>query len=80
MRCLLAVLLNAAVLVGPVGAKDGLGISSWAGWSPGQVSRAQCPELHSVPLILRWSRLEHAPGEYAFATEIGKRLKAAHDG
>lgn len=58
-------------------ARPGLGISSWAGWSPGQVSRTQCAELRSVPLIPRWSRLEPTPGEYVFDQEIGQRLRAA---
>ena len=44
--------------------KPGLGISSWAGWKPGDISRADCPELRSVPLILKWGDLEPAPGKY----------------
>ena len=58
-------------------AKPGYGISSWAGWKPGQISRADCPELRSVPLILKWDSLESAPGQYAFDAELGQPLKAA---
>lgn len=53
------------------------GISSWHLLSPGQVSRAQCPELRSVPLIIKWSQLEPKSGQYAFAKKIGKRLHSA---
>ena len=59
-------------------AKPGLGISSWAGWKPGDISRAECPELRSVPLILKWDDIEPAPGKYAFDKVIGKKLDAAH--
>ena len=55
----------------------GLGISSWAGWKPGQISREECPELRSVPLILRWDRLEPKPGEYDFDRYIGDPLREA---
>ena len=58
--------------------KPGYGISSWAGWKPGQISRADCPELRSVPLILNWDSLETAPGKYAFEEKIGQSLKAAY--
>ena len=57
--------------------KPGLGISSWAGWKPGDISRADCPELRSVPLILKWGDLEPAPGKYTFEEAIGKKLEAA---
>jgi len=60
-------------------AKPGYGISSWAGWKPGQVSRAECPELRSVPLILKWDSLEPAPGQYAFDEKLGQPLKAAYE-
>ena len=72
--CLLAVAATGAA----AGENPGYGISSWAGWKPGQISRAECPELRSVPLILKWDSLESAPGRYAFDEELGKPLKAAH--
>ena len=59
-------------------AKPGYGISSWAGWKPGDISRAECPELRSVPLILKWDDLEPVQGEYMFDEKFGKSLKAAH--
>jgi hypothetical protein len=59
--------------------KPGYGISSWASWNPKQVSRATCPELRSVPLIISWNSLEPSPGNYAFQEKIGKSLQAAHD-
>jgi hypothetical protein len=58
--------------------KPGYGISSWAGWKPGDISRAECPDLRSVPLILKWDDLEPVQGEYAFQLKIGKPLEAAH--
>ncbi len=58
-------------------ANDGMGISSWAGWNPKQVTRAQCPELRSVPLILHWNKLEPKSGRYEFDTYLGKPLRAA---
>lgn len=61
------------------GARAGLGISSWAGWKPGQVSRADCPELRSVPFILGWNKLEPKPGHYEFDTYVGDPLRAAAD-
>jgi hypothetical protein len=60
-------------------AQEGYGISSWAGWQPGQISRADCPELRSVPLILKWNQIEPAPGDYAFEQYLGEPLAAAHD-
>jgi hypothetical protein len=57
--------------------KSGYGISSWVGWKPGAISRADCPELRSVPLILKWDSLEPTPGEYAFDKMLGQPLKAA---
>ncbi len=57
--------------------KPGYGISSWAGWKPGQISRADCPDLRSVPLILSWDLLETEPGKFAFEEKIGQPLKAA---
>ncbi len=59
--------------------KPGYGISSWAGWKPGQVSRAKCPELRSVPLILKWDSLELTMGQYAFEEKLGKPLRAADE-
>ncbi|TWU38198.1 hypothetical protein [Novipirellula artificiosorum] len=76
---LLIVALLGVDAVAMEGARQGYGISSWAGWKPGQVSRAECPELRSVPLILRWSQIEPAPGNYAFDKYLGEPLKAAHD-
>jgi len=58
-------------------ARDGLGISSWAGWRPGQISRVDCTALRSVPLIVRWGELEPKPGEYEFDTHIGRPLRLA---
>ena len=57
--------------------QKGYGISSWAGWKPGQISKANCPELRSVPLILNWKSLELTPGNYEFEEKIGKPLEAA---
>jgi hypothetical protein len=59
--------------------KPGYGISSWASWNPKQISRADCPELRSVPLIIKWDALEPTPGDYTFDERIGKSLQAAHD-
>ena len=59
------------------GAREGLGISSWAGWKPGQVSREDCPELHSVPLILGWNKLEPQPEHYEFDEYVGDPLRTA---
>ena len=72
--CLLALAATGAA----AGPTPGYGISSWAGWKPGQITRAECPELRSVPLILKWASLESAPGQYAFDEELGKPLRAAH--
>jgi hypothetical protein len=58
-------------------AGDGLGISSWCGWRPGQVSGADCPELRSVPLVLGWNRLEPRAGEYEFDKYVGRPLDVA---
>ena len=58
------------------GADEGLGIPSWTGWRPGQVSRADCPELRSVPLIVPWNRLEPQPGRYEFDKYFGEPLRA----
>jgi hypothetical protein len=81
MRTILRVCLLAAATTGSAaGAPPGYGISSWAGWKPGQISRADCPELRSVPLILKWDSLEPAPGRYAFHEALGQPLKAAHEG
>jgi len=55
----------------------GFGISSWAGWKPGQVLRAECPELRSVPLILSWSKLEPESGRYEFDKYVGDYIRAA---
>ncbi len=75
------VCLFAAVATGGAAeAKPGYGISSWAGWKPGQISQAECPELRSVPLILKWDSLEPASGRYAFAEELGRPLQAAQEG
>jgi hypothetical protein len=76
--CACAALLVAAVAGGAAEAKPGYGISSWHGWGGvGQVSRAECPELRSVPLIMKWDLLESAPGQYAFEEKLGKLLQAA---
>jgi len=58
-------------------APKGLGISSWGRWNPKKLSRAVCPELRSVPLILSWNKLEPKPGEYRFDEYIGKPIQAA---
>jgi hypothetical protein len=57
--------------------QKGYGISSWAGWKPGQISKANCPELRSVPLILQWNSLELTPGNYEFDEKIGNPLREA---
>ena len=71
--------LIACLLVASVAsaAPEGYGISSWASWKPGQVSRAECPHLRNVPLILHWKTLEPQPGEYEFERYFGEPLKAA---
>jgi len=73
-----AVILAVAMAVSTE-AGNGLGISSWAGWRPGRISKAECPELRSVPLILGWDDLEPIPGEYAFDEYVGNRIRAAVD-
>lgn len=60
-------------------ANEGLGISSWCNWRPGQVSRMDCPELRSVPLVLGWNKLEPEPGKYEFDKLVGHPLRAATD-
>ena len=81
MKTITWVFLFAAVATGGAAeAKPGYGISSWAGWKPGQISREECPELRSVPLILKWDSLEPAPGRYTFPELLGPPLKAAHEG
>lgn len=55
----------------------GLGISSWCGWRPGQVSRAECPEMRVVPLVLGWKTLEPQSGHYEFDRYVGDPLRAA---
>lgn len=57
--------------------QKGYGISSWAGWKPGQISKVDCPELRSIPLILTWKSLELTSGKYEFNEKIGKPLEAA---
>jgi hypothetical protein len=76
-KLLLTMILTASAL--SAGAHDGLGISSWAGWRPGDISRAECPELRSVPFILRWNVLEPEPGIYEFDKYVGDPLRAAAD-
>lgn len=81
MKTIMVVCLFAAMATGGAAeAKPGYGISSWAGWKPGQISQAECPELRSVPLILKWDSLEPTAGRYAFAEELGRPLKAAYEG
>ncbi|MBJ7256707.1 MAG: hypothetical protein JHC76_10400 [Akkermansiaceae bacterium] len=70
-------LLVTAATGSAVEAKPGYGISSWAGWKPGDISQADCAELRSVPLILKWNSLEPTPGKFAFEEKIGEPLKAA---
>ena len=72
------VIAIALLMVSTVRASEGMGVSSWAGWKPGQVSRTECPELRSVPLILHWNKLEPEPGTYEFDKYLGEPLKAAH--
>ena len=79
MKVSLLILLGLLASISTTKAKEGYGISSWAGWKPGQISRAECPELRSVPLILKWNQLEPKSGKYAFDKQLGKPLKAAHD-
>lgn len=81
MKTIMYVCLFAAMATGGAAeGKPGYGISSWAGWKPGQISPAECPELRSVPLILKWDSLEPASGRYAFAEELGRPLQAAQEG
>ena len=81
MKTIMYVCLFAAMATGGAAeGKPGYGISSWAGWKPGQISQAECPELRSVPLILKWDSLEPASGRYAFAEELGRPLQAAQEG
>ena len=77
MRNSLLILLGVVVSMATASARDGFGVSSWAGWSPGQISRADCPELRSVPLILKWNQLEPKPGNYAFDKQLGEPLRMA---
>jgi hypothetical protein len=79
IACVCAGLLIAAAAGLAAESKPGYGISSWAGWKPGQVSRADCPELRSVPLILKWDSLEPERGKYTFDEKLGKLLQAAHE-
>ena len=74
MRLLLLICLSAAAVAE---ANDGLGISSWASWKPEQVTRGECSELRSVPLILHWNKLEPRPGRYEFDKYLGTPLRAA---
>ena len=76
MRIVLLIWLSAVAIAE---ANDGLGISSWAGWNPRQVTRAQCPELRSVPLILHWNKLQPQPGRYEFDKYLGNPLRAAFE-
>jgi len=69
--------LLAALLTHGSFAADGLGIHSWGGWNPRQVSRADCPELRGVPLILGWNKLEPQAGTYKFDQYVGDPLSAA---
>ncbi|VGO20707.1 hypothetical protein [Pontiella sulfatireligans] len=71
------ILLGLSVSMVAAHAREGLGISSWAGWKPGQISRADCPELRSVPLILKWNELEPKPGKYKFDKQLGEPLMVA---
>ncbi len=77
--CSWAILLLAVTTSVAAETRSGYGISSWAGWKPQQISRATCPELRSVPLILDWRSLEPAPGKYAFDAMLGRPLKSAHE-
>ena len=45
MKYSLLILLGLLASISTTHAKEGYGISSWAGWKPGQISRAECPEL-----------------------------------
>ncbi len=74
MRFALLIWLSAVAIAE---ADDGMGISSWAAWNPKQVTRADCPELRSVPLILHWKKLEPQPGMYEFDKYLGNPLRAA---
>lgn len=73
----LIVVVALAALTLTASAREGFGISSWCGWRPGQISRADCPELRSVPLVLKWSRLEPESGTYEFDQFVGNPLRAA---
>jgi hypothetical protein len=80
VKYLACLLLPAAVTTGVLAqAEPGYGISSWAGWRPGQISRTDCPELRSVPLIVKWDSLEPASGQYAFEEKFGALLRAVKD-
>lgn len=79
MRCLYGITVSTTLLLS-ASADDGFGISSWGGWHPRQISRADCPELRSVPLILSWAKLEPTPGQYEFDEYIGAPLRAAVQG
>jgi len=76
MKRLLTVVIF-ALFVLPASANEGLGVGSWAGWQPGQVSRADCPELRNVPFILQWNKVEPEPGKYKFDQYVGQPLQAA---
>ncbi|MEX0324312.1 MAG: hypothetical protein AB3N63_19295 [Puniceicoccaceae bacterium] len=58
--------------------RPGSGISSWGKWNPDEVTKAESPELRTVPFVLGWNKVEPEEGEFAFDGDIGDRLRAAH--
>lgn len=77
LQIIIAIGLLASIALADV--EQRLGISSWVSWRPGQVSRTECPELRSVPLILHWNKLEPEPGKYAFEKILGRSIRSAHE-
>ena len=53
------------------------GVYSWAGWNTKEVTPQSHPLIKGVPLILKWSQLETAPGVFKFDEEIRSKLELA---
>lgn len=56
---------------------DCWGVYSWAGWSPGKVTREKCPLIKGSPIILKWAQVEPNPGRFRFEQELGDKLALA---
>ena len=51
------------------------GVYSWAGWNPEKVTKQSHPLIKGAPLILKWSQIEPASGNFKFEEQIGQKLK-----